>query len=203
MKQLALLLVLLVLAIPALSQNLPVRPPDLSIRAGYEDNVLCARLKLVTYTGTVEIAGFNRSRNYLRLDMAFPPYESDPNYKSAFRYGMSFDGDEQTDEQRLSEKPPDGRAYLLGLWDYPTYRIKLRYPVAYRSDGKRWYPSVEAEGELARLSPTLALVATTSYSPDPKWGFKADAGLSFPIKGIRVRILTREATFALGDGYRF
>ncbi len=203
MKQLAFLLVLLALGISAQAQNLSFNPPDLAIRAGYENNILCARLRLVSYTGTIEIAGFDRSHNYLRLDMAFPPYESDPTYKGAFRGGMSFDGDKQTDEQWLKKEPPDGRAYLLGLWEYRTYRIKLRYPLAHQSNGKRWYPSVEAEGELARLSPTLAIVATTSYSPDPQWGFKADAGLSFPVKGLRVRILSREATITLGDGYRF
>ena len=139
--------------------------------------------------------------------MYFNLGETNPSGKERFRLGFVFRANRDDRPDWIMENDPrEVKGYFSCNWRMSGGSVNLDYPLAYVSDGQRWYPRVRIEDvelPIIKRRFTFALTGGAVYDFDPDFGFTGGVGIVYRNRGLEVRIRTDEIQARFGKGLAF
>lgn len=202
--RICLALVAVLMTIPAIAQE------------KFEDHLLKAGLEFgtrysdgygkVSFGSKIGDMAFTHTDNNEEADearMLFRLWPQYPTGKELFAVGLNVrsypeDMIAQDDELKGEAKLAFSLSYKVGKGS-----VYLDYPLAYVSDGVRWYPRIVVEDVGVRVWKNLHLTADATWDIDPRIGHRGSLNLLWQSNNLKVKVGTAGAAVAIGSGFNF
>lgn len=133
--------------------------------------------------------------------------ETIPTGKERFWTGFVFRADHDDRPGWMTKNEPKAvKGYLSFDWQVAGGSVNLDYPLAYASDGQRWYSRIRVEDvelPIIKRRFTLALTGGAVYDFDPAFGFTGGIGIVYRNRGVEALIRSDESRVSFGKGLAF